>query len=181
VAIKNTVLWDATPCGFSKNHVSEKHIASLIGVTRISELEITLSRCVLQLLITANGVPSPPILVTLMMEAIRRFLQEPQDVTSQKTELFTVTVTKISNVTRFIDTFRAANHRSLLRATIFHTTFWHSLLLKCGLIFLHLPLCLLSYILLRNVGMCFLRMLICTTRFSNNGSQSGWRLPSDFS
>jgi hypothetical protein len=44
-------------------------------VTRIDELETTLAvtsnRHTLQLLITANVVPSSPILVTLMMEALR--------------------------------------------------------------------------------------------------------------
>jgi hypothetical protein len=48
-------------------------------------------RSVHRLLATAN-VPSSPILVTLMMEALdsskRRFLQEPHGVTSQKTTSF---------------------------------------------------------------------------------------------
>jgi hypothetical protein len=43
----------------------------------------------IQFLVIPNVVPSWPILVILMMEAIRssesRFLQEPQGVTSQKT------------------------------------------------------------------------------------------------
>jgi hypothetical protein len=49
--------------------VSEEHIASIIMVTRISELETTLAvtSSVLRLLVTAN-VPSWPILVTMMME-----------------------------------------------------------------------------------------------------------------
>jgi hypothetical protein len=58
---------------------------------------------VLRLLVTANVVPSSPILVTLMMEAIRssetRFLQEPHGVTSQKTAFFIVTVVNSSNLT----------------------------------------------------------------------------------
>jgi hypothetical protein len=53
---------------------------------------------VLLLLVTANVVHSTPIPVILMMEATRsskrRFLQEPHDVTSQKTEFLTVTVVK---------------------------------------------------------------------------------------
>jgi hypothetical protein len=44
------------------------------------------------LLVTASVVPSSPIVVTLMMEAVflpkRRFLQEPHGVTSQKTPFF---------------------------------------------------------------------------------------------
>jgi hypothetical protein len=42
-----------------------------------------------RLLAAANAVPSSPILITLMMEALRsserRFLQKPHDVTFQKT------------------------------------------------------------------------------------------------
>jgi hypothetical protein len=65
-----------------RTDVSEEHISSIIKVTRISELGTTLAvtsnrsgviflRSVLQLLVTANVVPSSPILVTLMLEAIR--------------------------------------------------------------------------------------------------------------
>jgi hypothetical protein len=49
-------------------------------------------RSVLQLLVTANVVPSLPILVILLMRRYvppkSRFLQEPRDVTSQKTVFF---------------------------------------------------------------------------------------------
>jgi hypothetical protein len=45
-----------------RTNVSEEHIASVIKDTRI---------CELQLLVTANIVPGFPLLVTLMMEAIR--------------------------------------------------------------------------------------------------------------
>jgi hypothetical protein len=48
----------------------------------------------LRLLVTANIVPSSPILVTLMKEAIvptkRRYLQEPHGVTSQKMAFFSL-------------------------------------------------------------------------------------------
>jgi hypothetical protein len=50
--MKNAVFWDATLCGSCKNGLSED-----ISVRR--------------LLVTANVVPSSPILVTLMMEALR--------------------------------------------------------------------------------------------------------------
>jgi hypothetical protein len=57
----------------------------------------------LRLLVTANVVPSPPILVTLMMEAIRsskrRYLQEQHGVVFQKTAFFIVTAVKTSNLT----------------------------------------------------------------------------------
>jgi hypothetical protein len=50
-----------------RTNVSEERITSVIKVTRIiGELH-----SVLQFLVTANVVPSSPILVTLMMEAIR--------------------------------------------------------------------------------------------------------------
>jgi hypothetical protein len=45
--------------------VSEERSSSIINVTRIGEL-----RSVRRLLLTANVVPSSPILVTLMMEAL---------------------------------------------------------------------------------------------------------------
>jgi hypothetical protein len=62
-------------------HVSEERIVFIVRVTRIGELGTTLTatssrgmlvflRSVLRFLVTAN-VPSSPILVTLMMEAIR--------------------------------------------------------------------------------------------------------------
>jgi hypothetical protein len=51
-----------------RTNVSEERIASIIRVTRFDELKTTL-RSVILLLVTAN-VPSSPILVTLMMEAI---------------------------------------------------------------------------------------------------------------
>jgi hypothetical protein len=58
--------------------VSEERIASIIRVTRISELETTLAvtnnRSTLRrLLVTANVVPSSQIPVTLMMEAIASY------------------------------------------------------------------------------------------------------------
>jgi hypothetical protein len=57
-----------------RTDVLEERISSIIRVTRIGELRTTLAvtrnRSVLQLQVTAN-VPSSPILVTLMMEAIR--------------------------------------------------------------------------------------------------------------
>jgi hypothetical protein len=68
--LKNTVFWDVTPCGSCEN------------------------RSVRRLLVTANIVPSSPILITLMMEALisseTSFLQEPHGVTFQKTPFFIV-------------------------------------------------------------------------------------------
>jgi hypothetical protein len=67
-----------------RTDVLEERIASIIRVTRIGELGTTLAvtsnrsahyvvflRSVLRLLVTANAVPSSPILVTLIMEALR--------------------------------------------------------------------------------------------------------------
>jgi hypothetical protein len=54
-----------------KTDVSDELSASIIRVTRISELgTLAVSRNVRQLLVTANVVPSSPILVTLMKEAL---------------------------------------------------------------------------------------------------------------
>jgi hypothetical protein len=56
-----------------RTDVSEELSASFIGVTRIGELGTALSvflRSVHRLLLTANVVPSSPILVTLMKEAL---------------------------------------------------------------------------------------------------------------
>jgi hypothetical protein len=50
-----------------KTDVSEERIASIVRVTRIGE--VGTKTYVLQLLVTAN-VPSSPILVTLLMEAL---------------------------------------------------------------------------------------------------------------
>jgi hypothetical protein len=95
------VFCDVTPCGLVRTDVLEELIASISRVERISELGTMLgvtSNCsmlqrilcsVPQLLVTAVAVPNSPIIVTLMMEALRssdtRFLQEPHSVTSQKT------------------------------------------------------------------------------------------------
>jgi hypothetical protein len=62
-----------------RTDVSEERIASVIRVTRIGELGTTVAvtinlvflRSVRRLLVTASVVPSSPILVTLMKEALR--------------------------------------------------------------------------------------------------------------
>jgi hypothetical protein len=63
-------------------------------------------RSLRRLLVIASVVPSSPILVTPMKEALsspkRRFLQEPHGVTSQKTPFFIVTTVKTSNLTTFL-------------------------------------------------------------------------------
>jgi hypothetical protein len=103
-----------------RTDVSEECSTSFIRVTRIGELGITLAvtsnrrtlrknphlvflRSVRRLLVTANVIPSSPILVTLMMESYvppkRRFLQEPHGITSRKTPFFIVTAAKTSNLT----------------------------------------------------------------------------------
>jgi hypothetical protein len=52
------------------------------------------------LLVTANVVPRSPILVTLIMEAIRSLeTQQPHGVISQKTAFKIVTAAKTSNLT----------------------------------------------------------------------------------
>jgi hypothetical protein len=54
-----------------KTDVSREHVASIIKEKRSSGLkESAFLRSVLRLLVTADAVPSSPLLVTLMMEAI---------------------------------------------------------------------------------------------------------------
>jgi hypothetical protein len=76
-----------------RTDASEHRIASIIRV---------FLRTMIRLLVTAN-FPSSPILITMMIEAIRslkrRFLQQQHGVTSQKTVFFIVTVVKTSNLT----------------------------------------------------------------------------------
>jgi hypothetical protein len=67
VTMNNAVFWDITPCGSCKNRCFGGIYASIIRVTRIGELGTTYIR---RLLVTANVVPSSPILVTLIMEAL---------------------------------------------------------------------------------------------------------------
>jgi aspartokinase-like uncharacterized kinase len=60
---------------------------------------------VFQLLVTANDLPSSPILVTLMMEANflpkHRLLKDSHGVTSQKIAFFIVNTVKNSNLTYY--------------------------------------------------------------------------------
>jgi hypothetical protein len=63
-----------------RTDVSEEHSAPIIRVTRIGELgtthaakkyyDIVFLRCVFRLIVTANVVPSSPILANLMVEAL---------------------------------------------------------------------------------------------------------------
>jgi hypothetical protein len=87
-------------------NVSEELSPSFIRATSIGELGITIAvisnrRSVRRLLLTANVVPSSPILVTLMKEALSSsetsVIQEPHGLTSQKTPFFIVTAMKTSN------------------------------------------------------------------------------------
>jgi hypothetical protein len=57
VTMKNAVFWDVTPVALARTDVSEEILVFL--------------RCVRRLLVTANGVTSTLIPVTLMMEALR--------------------------------------------------------------------------------------------------------------
>jgi hypothetical protein len=52
-----------------RTDVSEERSTSIIRVIRIGEVQLFL-RNMRQLLVTANAVPSSPILVTLVMEAL---------------------------------------------------------------------------------------------------------------
>jgi hypothetical protein len=60
------VFWDVTPCALVRTDVSEELSASFIRVTSY----LVLLRSVHRLLVTTSGVPSLPILVTLMKDAL---------------------------------------------------------------------------------------------------------------
>jgi hypothetical protein len=109
--LKNGVFWDVTPCGFCKNQ--------RFGVTWY----LVFLRSVRRLLVTANVVPSTPILVTLMKEALSSVetlvLTEPHGVTSQKTQFFIVTVVKTSNLTLLHLLIIILIHLSLKQSYIF--------------------------------------------------------------
>jgi hypothetical protein len=77
-SMKNGVFWDFTPCGSCKNRLSKERSTSFIRATRSGELG-TLS-------VTGNR------------RTIRRFLQEPHGVTSQKKPFFIVTALKTANL-----------------------------------------------------------------------------------
>jgi hypothetical protein len=64
--MKNGVFWDVHRVALVTTDVSEELSASFIRVTRIGELGTTFLRNVRRWLVTANIVPSSPILGTLM-------------------------------------------------------------------------------------------------------------------
>jgi hypothetical protein len=66
VTTKNAIFWDVTPCGSVRFDVSEELSASIIGVTRISELG---TLAIISKRRTERRNCSP-ILVTLMMVAL---------------------------------------------------------------------------------------------------------------
>jgi hypothetical protein len=72
--MKNAVFWDVTTCGSVRTEFTEELSASIIRVTRIGELgtlAVTSNRRRLRASVASYGyVPSIPILVTLMMDAL---------------------------------------------------------------------------------------------------------------
>jgi hypothetical protein len=68
VTMKNSVFWDVVPCGCSKNR---RFAGTLRFYHQSDKSSIVFLRSVRRLLVTANAVPSSPILVTLLMEALR--------------------------------------------------------------------------------------------------------------
>jgi hypothetical protein len=86
----------------SENKLNEYYFTNInLSPGMLHHVALVNSVCLL--LVTANVIPSSPILVTLKTEALRsserRFLQEPHGVTSQKTAFFIVTAVKTSNLT----------------------------------------------------------------------------------
>jgi hypothetical protein len=78
VTMKNGVFWDFTPCGSYKNlrfggtyrlhHQGDKNRRAR---NNVSSNSVVYLRRLRRLLVTANVIPSSPILVTLMIVAIR--------------------------------------------------------------------------------------------------------------
>jgi hypothetical protein len=99
--MENVVFLDVAPCASCKNwrfggmfrlhHQGDKNQLTRNNVNPNKR----------RLLVTANVVPSSPILVTLMMETLSSSETSPQGVTSQKTAFFIVTAVKTSNLTKF--------------------------------------------------------------------------------
>jgi hypothetical protein len=91
--VKNVVFWDFTKRGSCKN----RRFGETYGLHHQGDK----NRFILRFPVTAD-VPSSPILVTLMMEALisseTPFLQEPQGITTQKTAFFLVTAVKTSSL-----------------------------------------------------------------------------------
>jgi hypothetical protein len=89
-----------------RTDVSGECIASIIRVTRTGELEMLAGYLgnVIRLLVTANVVPSLPILVSLMLEAIC----SPETSTSQEMAFFIVTALKTSNLAWFASVYSHA-------------------------------------------------------------------------
>jgi hypothetical protein len=88
--MKNCVFWNVTPCGSCKN----RHFGGTYSLLHHGDKKwyLLFLRSVRRLLVTASVVPSSPILVTLMIEALSfsetSVLKEPYGLTSQKTPFF---------------------------------------------------------------------------------------------
>jgi hypothetical protein len=67
--MENCVSWKVTPFGCCKNRFLEEITASFIRVTKIGELGTTLA-VTSNRRVTGSVVPSSPILVTLIKEAL---------------------------------------------------------------------------------------------------------------
>jgi hypothetical protein len=109
IPMKNGVFWDVAPCGSCKNlrFGGRKHLHHQGDKNRCIRNNVRRNRSGRRLQLTANNVLTSPIIVTLIMVAPITYetsvLQEPHDVTSQKTLFFIVTHVKNSNHTMLQD------------------------------------------------------------------------------
>jgi hypothetical protein len=110
--MKNCVSWDVKPCRSCKNrrfggtwclhHQGDKNMWTRNNVSLTSNFFL---RSVRRLLVMANVVPSSPILVTLMMEALR----------SSETSVHKRAIRRIIPEDAILHSHRRGNHKSYRR------------------------------------------------------------------
>jgi hypothetical protein len=96
--LKIAVFWDVMPFDSCKNRRYRGTYSLRHQDGKNGDEMLTFLHGMLQLLVSANVVPSSLIPFTLFLPK-RRFLQEPRDITSQKMVFFVVTAVKTAPLT----------------------------------------------------------------------------------